>query len=287
MSSVNKISCPYCGSNAFVYNLLDTKRFLCHSCQRDQLYERVLEHDYFSNGKLVSIRDSSSGVDIKQNINYSSILQHCERLDMLPDSHDCIKYVRNRRIHPDLYMDLYYTEDIGELSSQAGYSLNRHDKEPRLIIPIRDKDKKLYGMQGRSLMEGSEYRYLTLYFNDNERIYGLDKVDVTKPFYVCEGPIDSFFIKNCVALCGSNDIDNKYSTLATIILDNEPRNVQIVNKLQKYIDRGFKVVVWPDRIKQKDINEMVMSDIDVNEIVVSNSYDNMTAKIKFNNWKKV
>ena len=206
---------------------------------------------------------------------------------MLPDSHKCIKYVRNRRIHSDLFVDLYYTEDIGELSSQAGYSLNRHDKEPRLIIPIRDKGGKLYGVQGRSLETNSDYRYMTLYFNENERLYGLDKVDVTKSFYVCEGPIDSFFVKNCIALCGSNDLDNKYSTLATVILDNEPRNVQIVNKLQKYIERGFRVVIWPDHIKQKDINEMIMSNIDVNEIVLSNSFEKMTAKIKFNNWKKV
>tara|TARA_R110000772_G_scaffold148811_3_gene259417 strand:- start:261 stop:815 length:555 start_codon:yes stop_codon:yes gene_type:complete len=184
-------------------------------------------------------------------------------------------------------MDLFYTEDLGEIANKAGHSFSRHDKEPRLIIPIRDKEGKLYGLQGRSLLKDTEYRYITLYFNEKERLFGLDKVDVSKPFYACEGPIDSFFIKNCVALCGSNDMEDKYSTLATVILDNEPRNVQIINKMMKYVERGFKIVIWPDNITEKDINEMVMSGIDVNNIIKENVFKKLQAKIKINNWKKI
>lgn len=287
MLNVSKINCPYCESNAFVYNLLDTKRFLCHSCQRDQLYERVLEYDNLRTDKLYNLVDGNSRVDIKENVNYNSILRYCKNLAELPNSHLSIIYVRYRRIPTNLDMDLFYTEDLGEIANKAGHKLNRHDKEPRLIIPIRDKEGKLYGLQSRSLKKKSEYRYITLYFNQKERLYGLNKVDVTKPFYACEGPIDSFFIKNCVALCGSNDMDNKYSTLATIILDNEPRNVQIVNKMLKYVERGFKIVVWPDNIKQKDINDMVMSNLDVNDIINTNTYAKLQAKVKINNWKKV
>lgn len=287
MSTVNKINCPYCESNAFVYNIADTKRFLCHSCQRDQLYERVLEHDYFNNSKLHNLSISDNGIDIKENVNYNSILQYCEKLSELPSSHTSVEYVRNRRIDSSMDMDLFYTEDLREIASKAGHSLNRNDKEPRLIIPIRDKEGKLYGLQGRSLIEKSEYRYITLYFNNKERLYGLNKVDVSKPFYACEGPIDSFFIKNCVALCGSNTLEDKYSTFATIILDNEPRNVQIVEKMLKYVDRGFKIVIWPDNVKEKDINEMVLSNLDVNCIIQENIYSKLQAKIKINNWKKV
>tara|TARA_R110002153_G_scaffold29711_13_gene91222 strand:+ start:33879 stop:34634 length:756 start_codon:yes stop_codon:yes gene_type:complete len=251
------------------------------------LYERVLENDNNRTDKLYNLIDSFSGLDIKENINYNSILLYCKKLAELPNSHVSVKYVRNRRIRSELDMDLFYTEDLGEIANKAGYNLNRQDKEPRLIIPIRDSHDKLYGLQARSLNPKSEYRYITLYFNKKERLYGLNKVDVTKPFNVCEGPIDSFFIENCIALCGSNDLDNKYSTLATVILDNEPRNVQIVNKMLKYVERGFRIVVWPDNIKQKDINDMVMSDLDVNDIVLKNVYDKLQAKIKINNWKKV
>lgn len=287
MSIVNKIQCPFCDSNAFVYNLLDSKRFLCHSCQRDQLYERVQEYDSFRSDKLSNIFDGASRIDIKENVNYNSILQYCKRLADLPISHRSVQYVRYRRIHTDVDMDLFYTEDLGEIANKAGHSFSRHDKEPRLIIPIRDKEGKLYGLQGRSLLKDTEYRYITLYFNEKERLFGLDKVDVSKPFYACEGPIDSFFIKNCVALCGSNDMEDKYSTLATVILDNEPRNVQIINKMMKYVERGFKIVIWPDNITEKDINEMVMSGIDVNNIIKENVFKKLQAKIKINNWKKI
>lgn len=287
MSTVNKINCPYCESNAFVYKIADTERFLCHSCQRDQLYERVQEYDYFNNDKLHNLSISDNGIDIKENVNYNSILQYCKKLSELPSSHTSVQYVRNRGIDSSMDMDLFYTEDLREIANKAGHSLNRNDKEPRLIIPIRDKEGKLYGLQGRSLIKESEYRYITLYFNNKERLYGLNKVDVSKPFYACEGPIDSFFIKNCVALCGSNTLEDKYSTFATVILDNEPRNVQIVDKMLKYVDRGFKIVVWPDNVKEKDINEMVLSNLDVNRIIQESIYSKLQAKIKINNWKKV
>ncbi len=281
MLDVKEVKCPYCSDTAFVYKT-EVEMFLCHGCQRDLNYEKVKEYDA---NKSVDTGSRNTRIDIRQNVDYSSVLRYCERLDTLPDSHKCVRYVRSRGIDSSLLVDLYYSERFREIGISTGNIMVKGDESPRLVIPIRNSEGKIYGMQGRAL-DDNEMRYLTMYFNNNERIYGLDKVDVTKPFNVVEGPIDSFFIKNCVALCGANDIDNKYSKLATIILDNEPRNRQIVDKVAKYLDRQFKVVIWPDHIKEKDINEMTLAGIDVNAVVTSNTFSGLTGKLQLNAWKK-
>ena len=281
MLDVKEVKCPYCNANAFVY-MAEVEMFLCHACQRDLNYEKVKE---YVNIKSDNTRSGDTRISVSENIDYSNLLRYCQRLDTLPSDHFCVRYVRDRGIHSDLFLDLYFTERYGEIGVRSGYKLDKTDATPRLVIPIRNKEGKLYGMQGRALND-NEMRYLTFYFNDNERLYGLNKVDVSKPFNVVEGPIDSFFVKNCVALCGSTDIDNKYSKLATIILDNEPRNKQIVDKVGKYLDRQFKVVIWPDHIKEKDINEMTLAGIDVNSVIVSNTFSGLTGKLQLNAWKK-
>ena len=43
----------------------------------------------------------------------------------------------------------------------------------------------------------------------------------------------------------------------------------------------------PNHIKQKDINDMVLSNIDVMSVLKSNTYSGLKAKVKFNNWKKI
>ena len=110
---------------------------------------------------------------------------------------------------------------------------------------------------------------------------------MTNPFVCVEGPIDSLFLKNCVAMAGSDTLDFKYRTLATICLDNEPRNRQIVQKMSKYLDNGFQIVIWPNKIKEKDINEMVMNGVDVESVLSENVYSGMVGKIELNSWKKV
>ena len=71
------------------------------------------------------------------------------------------------------------------------------------------------------------------------------------------------------------------------VYDNEPRNREIVNRISKSIDRGEKVVIWPNNIRQKDINDMVLAGHNVKSLVELNTYQNIEAQIKFTEWKKV
>jgi len=71
------------------------------------------------------------------------------------------------------------------------------------------------------------------------------------------------------------------------VYDNEPRNREIINRISKTIDRGDKVIIWPDEIVEKDINDMILSGHNIMSILKLNTYSNLEAKVKFNNWKKV
>lgn len=151
-----------------------------------------------------------------------------------------------------------------------------------------DADNNLIGFQGRAI-ESSTNKYITVMLNDDSpKIYGLEKIDSKKPIYIVEGPFDSTFIKNSVAMCGS-DIDIRSFGWSDYIwvFDNEPRNREIVNRISKTINRGEKVIIWPRNIKHKDINDMILSGLNVQNVIESNTYEGLTATVKFNEWKKV
>ena len=160
--------------------------------------------------------------------------------------------------------------------------------ECRIIIPMYNEDKNLIGFQGRSLVPNL-VKYITVMLDeDAPKIYGLDQVDSSKPIYIVEGPFDSTFIQNAVAMCGSDVNIGSFGWSNYIyVFDNEPRNREIVNRISKTIDRGDKVVIWPTSIEQKDINDMVLTGLNVIDVLKSNIYSGLEAQIKFNNWKKV
>ena len=151
-----------------------------------------------------------------------------------------------------------------------------------------DEEKQLIGFQGRAL-DSSPNKYITIMLQeDAPKIYGLDSINREKPIYNVEGPFDSTFVENGVAMCGADvDVGSFGWSNYIWVLDNEPRNGEITNRISKLIDRGEKVVIWPSNVTEKDINDMVLSGHDVMSVLKSSTYSGLEAKIKFNNWKKV
>ena len=151
-----------------------------------------------------------------------------------------------------------------------------------------DEDKNIIGFQGRSLGPNN-VKYITVMLDeDAPKIYGLDKIDKKKTIYILEGPFDTTFVENSVAMCGSDlDIGSFGWSDYIWVFDNEPRNREIIKRIDKTISRGDKVVIWPSSIKEKDVNDMINAGQDVSSVLESNVYSGLKAKIKFNNWKKV
>ena len=112
---------------------------------------------------------------------------------------------------------------------------------------------------------------------------------MSRTFYVVEGPIDSLFLDNCIATAQS-DLRVSEKDNSVLIPDNEPRNSEVVKQIGKYIDEKYKVVIWPSDIKEKDINEMILSgktERDIKDIIARNTFDGLLAKTKLSQWRKV
>ena len=129
-------------------------------------------------------------------------------------------------------------------------------------------------------------RYITVMLEDQPKLFGLDTLNTNATIYIVEGPFDSFFLENSVAMCGS-DIDIRSFGWSDYIwvYDNEPRSRQITDKLSKSIDNGDKVVIWPRNIEYKDLNDMANGGINVQDVVQSNVYQGLEAKLQLSNWK--
>ena len=162
----------------------------------------------------------------------------------------------------------------------------RYD-EPRIIIPLIYLNT-VVGFQGRSLGP-SKVKYITVMLNDDApKIYGLDNLRGGAPVYITEGPFDSSFVPNSIALCGADGDVGKWGVSDPIwVYDNEPRNREIVQRISDTIDHGDKVVIWPNDMWEKDINDMVLNGHMIMDLLESNTYSGLEAKVKFNSWKKI
>ena len=300
--------CPYCGDSqkrknkarGYLFKIKNDFVYKCHNCGvgrtlsnflRDQ--DTLLHDQYimekFKDGKFTG--KHSTVPKPKFNFKTPDFVKTDTGLEKISDLnifHEARKYLEQRGIKDLDYF--YYCPKFKEWTNKQKKTFDtlRQD-HPRIIIPFKDKEGNLFGYQGRSLARNAKLRYITIMLDEEQpKIFGLDRIDTKKSIYITEGPFDATFIKNSVAMAGS-DIDIRSFGWSDYIwiFDNEPRNREIVNRISKVIDRGDKVVIWPNNIQQKDINDMSLGGHDVQRMVESNVYQKLEAKLKFNNWKKV
>ena len=214
-----------------------------------------------------------------------------DAVDTLPHDHEAVQYVQSRNIPNDKWDRLYYIDNIKNIVQlNDKYQKSIVTEEPRLVIPFFDQDGQLMSVSLRA-MRGETLRYILVKIKeDAPTVFGLDKVNMSKPISVVEGPLDSLFLENSIACSGTSF--NKIDELGidrdkiTIIFDNQPRNKDVVKLVEKYVDLDYNVVIWPDPLTQKDINDMVNDGIDVRDIISCNTHSGLTAKFLLNQWKK-
>ena len=194
-------------------------------------------------------------------------------------------YLEKRKLDPSKF---YYAEKYIEFINSHKKTFDSNVKEhSRIIIPLY-YEKELIGVQGRSLLPNSVKYITTIFYNDAPKIYGLDSIRRGAPVFVTEGPFDSTFLRNSIAMCGADGDVGKWGVSTPVwVYDNEPRSKEITTRTSDTIDRGDNVVIWPNQIKEKDINDMVLAGHDVQSIVESNVYNGLKAKLQFNTWKRI
>ena len=221
-----------------------------------------------------------------------SPLLKLKKISSLNISHRAKKYIEKRKIPASKHYKLYYAENFNGWVNSLLPGKMPDLKEERIVLPFIDSNNRVFGFQGRAL-DSSSLRYITIMLDESmPKLFGLNDVDFDKTYYVIEGPIDSLFLENCIAMAGAdgNASGLKNTQNAVFIFDNEPRNKEIVSRIEKCIDAGYKVFIWPEYIVDKDVNDVVLSlGLDTKQlmsIVEKHTYSGLSAKLQLSYWRK-
>lgn len=312
--------CPICGDShkdttkarGYFYPHKDTIRFRCHNCGAGDSFYKFLEKfdsTLFAEYKLERFREKKNNVRILKQLTpppkppvihrkpkQRKTLYGAPRLADLQHNHPAILYVRERMIPPEKVREVYFTDDIGSIAKQlSGYEDTYFGREPHILFPFINEDEELTHIQGRAIGKDikKSRRFVSLeVIADTPKVFGMNKIDHDKPVIVVEGPIDSLFLDNCVAMGGS-DIDyslfNEFNTI--FVYDNEPRNREIIFRMERAVRNSFNVCVWPNTIKPKeDINDMIKRGLkpeEIHSIILANSFRGMKANLAINQFNKI
>ena len=294
--------CPICGDSqkhknkarGYIYAIKNNANFKCHNCGASlslNNFIKKLDTTLHKQYCLEKFKEGHSGgknfVVEEPKFEFKKPVFR-KKIDLPKASEVKIakQYLDNRKLDSTKF---YYTDKFKEWSNTQKQTFDYIGKdEPRIIIPMYDTEKKLIGFQGRSLIPNS-VKYITIMIDeDAPKIYGLDQVNQEKPIYIIEGPFDASLVENSIAMCGADvDIGSLGWSDYIYVYDNEPRSKEITARIAKTIDRGDKVVIWPSSLQEKDVNDMILGGHQVMNMLNSNTYSGLTAKIKFNNWKKI
>jgi transcription elongation factor Elf1 len=292
--------CPICGDSktsknkarGYIYAVKSNTNFKCHNCgasmslnslikKLDVILHKQYTLEKFKDGHTGRnfVADEPNFVFEKPKFAQKIVLPLCSEVVVART------YLQNRKIDPTKF---YFAENFDEfVRTFEGVDYSYMGKESRIIIPLF-RERNLIGFQGRSLGP-NKIKYITVMLDENApKIYGLDTIRGDAPVFVTEGPFDSTFIRNAIAMCGADADVNRWGISDPVyVYDNEPRNKEIVTRIDKTIQRGDKIVIWPNNIMEKDINDMVIAGHNVQNLLESNTYSGLEAKLKFNLWKKV
>ena len=298
--------CPICGDSqknknkarGYLYRIKNNTNFKCHNCGVNMSFNNFLKQIDPQNHKhyvFEKYKDGHAGKnfqteepeDIFKKLSTKPVFK--KSVIDLPSAYSVNiskKYLESRAIFEGKF---YYAKNFQKFVN----TIKPHSfkdttyGEERIVIPLV-RENKLIGIQGRAL-SSNPIKYLTIMLDeDAPKIYGLDTIDTKNTVYITEGPFDSTFLANSIAMCGADLVQRDWGIGDCCwVFDNEPRNREITRRISGAIDRGEKVVIWPSNIIEKDINDMVLAGHKVQNLVKSNTYSGLQAKLKFNTWKKI
>ena len=299
-SDLYNFRCPICGDSqknksktrGYLYGVKADVNFRCHNCGSSMTFSNFLKKlDPVIHKQYVFERfkdgHTGRGTVVEEPKFEFKPPQFAPKVDLPRASENpaAKEYLERRSLDSKKF---YYTSSFKRWVNTLvpKFDSIQYD-EPRIIIPLIYKNK-LIGFQGRALGPNS-VKYITIMLDDDApKIYGLDNINKKFPVFVTEGPFDSTFVSNSIAMCGSDGDVRKWGIDDPVwVYDNEPRNREIVKRISDNIDRGEKVVIWPSNIVEKDINDMVLGGHNVMEVLESNTYSGLEANLQFTTWKRI
>ena len=293
--------CKICGDSqrnktkarGYFYSKKNNTNYKCHNCGINISFnnylkqlEPVLHEEYILEKYKRGLTGKNFVVEAPKFENPKPVFKTKINLPRASENEKARQYLEKRLLEPS---EFYYAAEFKKWVNSIKQTFNKralYYEEERIVIPLY-YDKKLIGVQGRTL-GSSTIKYITIMFDeDAPKVYNFDNIDNTKPVFILEGPFDSCFVDNSIAMCGADvDLQKLNITKPVYVYDNEPRNKEIVDRMARTISKNLPIVIWPKTIKQKDVNLMVQSGLNVNQIINENIHIGLLANLNFNEWKK-
>ena len=300
--------CPYCGDSqknkskarGFVYAVKNEYFYKCHNCSKGTTLGKLIEYvdpQLYKQYVIEKYKSGNNNTVQEPEFKFEPVkfddktLKDLTRFDKIPNHPAYKMFIDKRRLndyHDKLYVTWHFYDWVNKLIPNKFPNIK--EDHPRAIIPFLDVDNKMFAFQGRAF-GNEEPKYITIKLDDNKRrIYGLDRLDINKTIYITEGPIDSLFLPNAIAVAGSDLEIKNLKRKAVYVFDNEPRNREITQKMEKLIEKNYNICIWPKSLKYKDINDMVMSGmtpVEIQGIIDNNTFSKLSAHQQLVNWKEV
>jgi hypothetical protein len=300
--------CPYCGDSqksktkarAYLYRVKNDMFFKCHNCSEGHSLSNFLKYldpKKYEEYLLERYKGSAPSTakpefdDFVPHFEEKDFLKGLTKVSELAEDHPVSQYVQKRKIPKEYYDKLFISNTFMAFVNECKPNTFPHTRgeHPRLIIPFYDVQGKAFAFQGRAF--GNEQpKYLTIKLDESkQKVYGLDTVNLQDQIFIVEGPIDSMFIDNCLAAGGADLTLQTPVEQVTYVFDNEPRNKEIVNRMYDVIDKGYNVVVWPEDLQLKDVNDLIisgMTKIQVKNLISKHTYSGLQALTNMTNYRK-
>jgi len=315
-NNLYNFSCPVCGDSSvkkskargYIYEKEGVTLFHCHNCGLSISFKnflKLVDESLYKQYVFEKFGNNCEKKENETNTNFNrpkflslDIIKNLRRISVLKENNPVRKFVIDRKIPNNYHYKLFecpkFNHFINSIIPNKFNEDSLKNDETRLLIPFIDNNDNIHALQGRSLKKNSKTKYITIVLDESiPKIYGLDNANFNKTLYVFEGPIDSMFIPNSIATAGGDlisSIKGYDKENMVIVYDNEPRSIETKRKIDKAIDFGYNVCIWPDYIQQKDINDMILSGIKTEQIVDiinKNTFKGLKAKMKIIQWSKV
>jgi transcription elongation factor Elf1 len=214
-------------------------------------------------------------------------------IENLPEEHYARTYIKNRKIPNKFWSEVLFVPKFKDFLDEHFPEHGKDDvpNDDRIVLLYTNESGEITNVAGRALSD-TKIRYVTVKITDEKKVFGLHRLRKQERIYVLEGQFDSFFISNSVA-SGDSNLGGLAAVLpeldVVLVYDKEPRNKDIVKQIEKSIDKGYQICLFPEEIAGKDVNEMIQNGLteeQIKTIIDNNTFSGLSAKLKFTHWKR-
>ena len=216
-SDLYTFRCPICGDSqknknktrGYIYPVKNNTNFKCHNCGASLSFNNFLKeidpvlHKQYTMEKFKEGFTGKNFVVEEPKFEFKKPVFK-QKLDLPKASENEVarKYLEKRLLNPEKF---YFANKFQEWTNTQKPTFSRIVRdESRIVIPLHTREGEIFGFQGRSLGP-SNVKYITVILDESiPKVYGLNEVSTDETIYVTEGPFDSTFVENAIAMCGSD-----------------------------------------------------------------------------------